>query len=368
MDFINSEKNKNLNLLSHLHSFHQPTARITGIGSCVPDQIVDNAMIAQNLTAPERLKKNLPNLIDRTTMVKTRRYAPRDCTPTDLGTPAVLQALQTAGRAPEDIDTLIFASTDTDQLEPASANILQKKLGIKRVNAFDISNACNSFLQAVNVANSLIASGSARCVAICSAELGSHWVSQELKDKDELRYKIGALTLGDAAAAVILEPATDTCGISEINLFSLGEYWELCHVPEDPLWRKKPQRNIHGWFYLDMAGLAKVVRPLTIQYFMQYRDYRKTEHGEEDFKKNLAQVIPHQISRRLISEITQSLKADPALVAITADDYGNTAAAAIPFTLHQAIQDGTLQLGSGQEVLLFGTASGLGMGHIRLKI
>ena len=167
---------------------------------------------------------------------------------------------------------------------------------------------------------------------------------------------------------MILEAADDVSGISEINLFSLGEYWELCHVPERTDWRKQNPRNIHGWFYLDMSGLAKVVRPLSIQYFTQYRDYRKAEHGEKDFKAHMDKVIPHQISRRLISEITTSLNADLDLVAITADEFGNTAAAAIPFTLHRAIRAGELQLGSGQDVLLFGTASGLGMGHVRLRL
>jgi 3-oxoacyl-[acyl-carrier-protein] synthase-3 len=288
--------------------------------------------------------------------------------PTDLGVPAVLQALERAARRPDEVDTLIFASTDTDQLEPATANVLQHKLGMERVNAFDVSNACNSFLQAVNVANSLIATGASRCVAICASELGSHWICPDLKDRDELRYKIGALTLGDAAAAVIMEPADGVSGISEINLFSIGEYWELCHVPENIDWRKQATRNIHGWFYLDMSGLAKVVRPLSIQYFTQYRDYRKKEHDEKDFKAKIDKVIPHQISRRLIAEIATSLHADEKLVAITADEYGNTASAAIPFTLHQMIQAGELQLGSGQDVLLFGTASGLGMGHVRVRL
>ncbi len=370
MNVTPKSKHSNLDLLSHLNAMDRPVARITGIGSCVPDQVVDNKMLANQINAPDKLKKSLPSLIERTTMVKTRRHSSKDLSPSDLGAPAVLQALENAGRKPEDVDTLIFASTDTDQLEPATGNVLQHKLGMDRVNAFDVSNACNSFLQAVNVANSLIASGAARCVAICASELGSQWICPDLKSKEELRYKIGALTLGDAAAAVILEPATgtDDCGISEINLFSLGEYWKLCHVPEQTDWRKQNPRNIHGWFYLDMSGLAKVVRPLTIQYFMQYRDYRKTKHGEEDFKDGLDKVIPHQISSRLISEISKSLTANPDLVAITADEYGNTASAAIPFTLHQAIQAGTLQLGSGQDILLFGTASGLGMGHIRLKI
>ena len=368
MKLFQKKRPESLNLLAHLCDYAKPITRISGIGSVVPDEVVDNEKLADWLDAPEKLKKVLPGLIDRVTMVKSRRRAAPEIFPTDLGVKAVLQALENAGRTVEDVDTLIYASTDMDFLEPATANVLQEKLGLRQVNAFDVSNACNSFLQAVNVSNSLISSGAARCVVVCASELGSHWVCKELKCKDELRVKMGGLTLGDAAAAVVLEPATGESGISEINLFSLGEYWPLCHVPEDTQWRKRSPRTINGWFYLDMKQLAHVVRPLSVKYFKQYRDYRKEHHGENDFKDSLARVIPHQISSRLILKIVESLHADPDIVAITADEYGNTASAAIPFTLHQTIKSGQLELGSGQEVMLFGAASGLGMGHIRLTM
>lgn len=363
-----SIENGKLNLLEGLAAFDRPVSRITGIGSYVPDHVMDNAAIAERVTAEPRLKKALPRLIDQSTLVKRRRYSPPDASPSDLGVIAVQRAIENAGKTLDDIDTLMFASTDTDQLEPATGNILQAKLGIRKTNSFDVGNACNSCLQAMHMGNSLIAAGAAKCVVVCAAELGSHWVNWELKDRDELRYKIGALTLGDASGAVVLEPSDGTSGITEVNLFALGEYWKMCHVPEDTEWRKKTPHNIHGWFYLDMAGLAKAVRPLSIDYFKQYRDYRKERYGEADFKKHIDKVIPHQISRRLIVEIVKCLHADPDIVAITADDFGNTASAAIPFTLNRTIQSGELQLGSGQDILLFGAASGLGMGHIRLRL
>lgn len=355
-------------LLGGISCFSEPVSRITGIGSNLPETILTNADLVERISVPPRLKKSLPGIIERTAQMKTRRSALSFVSPSDLGVPAVLEALGSAGRKPEEVDTLIYASTDTDQLEPATANVLQRKLGIKQVNAFDVSNACNSFLQAVNVGNSLIATGAARCVAICSSELGTQWICNELSGKEELRYKMGALTLGDAAASVILEPSDGISGITEINLFSLGEYWPLCHVPEDTEWRKKMPHNIHGWFYLDMPELARVVRPLTVRYYKQYREYRETVHGETDFTQHFDQIIPHQISKRLIAEIVKIIKTDPEKVAVTAEEFGNTAAAAIPFTLHQTIKQGKLSLGSGQDVLFFGAASGLGMGHIRLKL
>lgn len=363
-------KNKSSNkLISNIQRFDKPVSRITGIGSYLPESIKTNKEIIQPLDIQGKLKDILPDLIEKTVKMKTRHCADPGSYPSDLATLSVLDALNSSGIEKERIDTLIFASTDTDQLEPATANVLQHKLGIKQTNAFDVSNACNSFLQALNVGNSLIATGASKCVAICAAELGTHWVCQNINGKEELRYKMGALTLGDASAAVILEPSNlSTSGISEINLFSLGEHWHLCHVPDDIHWRKKEKKNIHGWFYLDMGELARIVRPLTIDYFNQYKEYRKGEYNEIDIFNLIDMIVPHQISKRLIEEIGKVLDVNMKKLAITADIFGNTASAAIPLTLHHNIKNGSFELGSGQDVLLFGAASGLGMGHVRVRL
>lgn len=355
-------------LLENMQVYRKPACRITGLGIEVPSRVVTNADIANMTDAPDRLKARLPSLIQRMTLVKERRYSDPHISPSDLGMLAVQKALNHAGVKVNEIDTLIFAATDTDQIEPATANTLQLKLGIEVVNSFDVSNACNSFLQAVNVSNSLIATGAAKKVCICAAELGSHWVNYNIQNKEDLRTKLGGLTLGDAAAAVILEPATGSSGFTEINLIGLGEFSELCHVPENIDWRLNDPKSIHGWFYLDMGGLAKIIRPLTLKYFTEYKKYRAEAHNEEDFSKLVDRVIPHQISRKLIEEIVESLRASMDLVAITADYYGNTASAAIPFTLSTMLESGKLKLGDGQDVIFFGAASGLGMGHIRLRL
>ena len=117
-----------------------------------------------------------------------------------------------------------------------------------------------------------------------------------------------------------------------------------------------------------MSELARIVRPLTVKYFDDYRSYRKRIHEELEIFRHIDHVIPHQISRRLIEEIGKTLNVSMDMIAVTADRFGNTASAAIPLTLHQKIKSGDLSIGSGQDVLLFGAASGLGMGHIRLKL
>lgn len=314
------------------------------------------------------------------TLIRTRRYAEPGTSPSDLAAVAARDALARAGLATREVDTLIFAGTDIDMVEPATANILQKKLGLRIANSFDVSNACNSFLQAMNVANSLIATGAARRVLIAAGEVGSFWVNRTIESMEDLAVKIGGLTLGDAGAAVVMEPGEEgagpgngngSCrapGLLEVNLLTMGEHWELCRGPERLGWRSPGDGRLHGWFYLDMPGLAKVARSASVEYFRSYARYREEIHGERHIQESLDQVIPHQISPRFIEEIVRSVRADLRSVAVTADVYGNTASTAIPLALRTLMDRGTLAPGSGQEVMLYGAASGFGLGHIRLRL
>lgn len=360
-------------LIENMQIFPRPVSRIAAIGSYLPPQVISNQDIANLVDAPPQVKKKLGRIIERVTGIKYRRYAPPGTSPSELAYEAAVRALDRAGFGFSEIDTLIFSSTDMDMLEPATANILQQRLGIRAINAFDVSNACNSFLQAMNVANSLIASGAAHRVLIATGEVGSHWVNRSINELRELDVKMGGFTLGDAGAAIVMEPANGEDGLLEINLLSLGEYWETCHAPDRASWRKSEDGSIHGWFYLDMPELARVARENTVQYFNDYISFRREAHAEDSFLDFLTQVVPHQISPRFIEEIGRAVMVKPTLahlrkVCVTCDSLGNTASTAIPVAIARLIEEGTLEFGTGQEVLLYGAASGFGIGHIRIRL
>jgi 3-oxoacyl-[acyl-carrier-protein] synthase-3 len=357
----------------NMQAYSRPVSCVTGIGAELPDREIDNQALVRLLQVPPNVEKRLVKLIDRVTGVKTRRYAESTTCPSDLACAAADKALQHAGIAGSDVDTLIFAATDMDMLEPSTANIIQSKLGLRSVNSFDVTNACNSFLQAMNVANSMLAAGSARKVLITSGEIGSQWVERQVDSVQELNTKMGGLTLGDAGAAVIMERANDSAGLLEINLMSLGHYWEACHVPERTNWRDFEPRTINGWFFLDMSQLATIAREATVEYFKDYIVYRRQLAGEESFLDSLAQIIPHQISRRFIEDISTAVAAhvrsiDARKICITADIYGNTASTSIPLAITKLLADGVLEFGTGQEIMAYGAASGFGIGHIRLRL
>ncbi|MDZ8258127.1 ketoacyl-ACP synthase III [Nostoc sp. ChiQUE01b] len=352
--------------LKRMQVYKTPVSQIKSLGVYLPERIVDNEELAAMIDGPNALKKNLPKLIERLTGIKTRHYAKEGTSPSELAIEAAWRALEIANLSVNDIDTLIFAATDTDILEPATANIVQAKMGISRINAFDVKNACNSVLQALNVANSLIATGAAHRVLIVSGEVGSYTVNHKISSKEELRTKLGGLTLGDAGAAIVVEPSDGNLGFLDLNLMSMGEYWHLCHVPEQIDWRHRSEGLSHPRFYLDMPELAKLVRNYAIPYFKEYNRYRQEKFQEASCYEYLALVIGHQISKRFIEEVCQAAKITRSI--ITAEYFGNTASTAIPLALHKAIEQGLLTWGAGQEVMLFGAASGYSIGHLRVRI
>lgn len=358
-----------MGLLDNLVVAPRPRSRICGLGAYLPDRAVDNAELGSMVTCPDReLQQSLPRYIESLTGIRVRRWSNHKEPPSLLAARAAQAAFQTSGAGPGDIDTLIFAATDTDQLEPATATIVQDHLGLGAVNAFDIKCACNSVLQAMFVMDALIATGACRKGLIVCGEAGSQWASLDIRDRADLAAKLGGLTLGDGGAAMLMEPSDDERGLLEFNLTTLPDCWRFCHIPHDTDWRSRSDRSIMGWFYLDLSSLAKVVREHVPSYCAEYAEYRRREFGETRFIETMHYLIPHQISERLIRMLCAATQMPFDRTAVTADRYGNTGAASIPIALHEAINDGQIVPGSGQEVGLFGAASGFSIGHVRLRM
>lgn len=364
---MNSTTLQSYTYFKHLQRYPKPATKIISLAAEIPERRIDNDTLVDMIETTPSIKKMLPKLIYRTTKCQTRAYAAPGTCPSDLAVAAARKALERCSLSIDDIDTLIFSSTDMDTLEPATANIVQKKLGIEMVNSFDITNACNSFLQAMNVANSMIMTGAARNVLIVSGEIGSYVCNREIKSIEELDVKMGGLTLGDAGAAMIVSASDGTQGLLEINLMNFGEHWEECHVPEKTDWRQSGG-VIHGWFYLDMPKLAKVAKMHTEGYFREYMTLRLRLEYEPFFYNNIVHIIPHQISRKFIEDVANDLGYDLSKIPIVADIFGNTASTSIPLVLNKLIEEGSLSMGTGQEVMLYGAASGFGIGHLRVRL
>ncbi len=144
------------------------------------------------------------NVLERLTGVAERRVSDPEEHPSDLATYAADRALAACGLPPDQIDTIIFASVSQNLWEPATLNIVAIKLGLSSTTrAFDLTNACNSFLDALDVGSALIECSRASNVLIVSGEKITPFVDPAAGDYSTFRRRLASYTLGDAGAAAI---------------------------------------------------------------------------------------------------------------------------------------------------------------------
>src|SRR5207245_7804718 len=137
------------------------------------------------------------------------RWAAAEVQPTERATAAVRKAPARAGLDPLEVDTLIFAGITRDCLEPATANLVAEAVGARNARVFDLLNACNSLVDAIDVGDSLIRCGKAQRVLVATGERASLAIDWQARTMEELLQAVASLVVGDGGGAVVLEPSDD---------------------------------------------------------------------------------------------------------------------------------------------------------------
>jgi 3-oxoacyl-[acyl-carrier-protein] synthase-3 len=297
-------------------------------------------------------------LVERLTGVRTRRYRAVDEQCSDLAIKAALKAIERADLPVDKIDLIIFAACTQDISEPATANIVQEKLGARNAQVFDVKNACNSFLNGLDVADSHIRAGKSRCALVVSGETLSAGVDWNIRDMDDLKSGLAALTLGDAGAAAVLHaiPETGGRGILATRFRSYGEMWRLATVLAGGSMHHMDRE--HAFFRSQSAKLREAAYAFIPDVVRAVFD----EIGWEPDDVDLA--CGHQVTEELVYGLAKQCNIPTEKSVVTVTDYGNTAAASIPVALNKAYEEGRLE--RGMKVLLIGGAAGFSVGVIPL--
>jgi 3-oxoacyl-(acyl-carrier-protein) synthase III len=332
-------------------------AVLTGVGCWLPDQVITSEDIERRV-ANSSTDFTLPaGLIRLISGVEERRYATTTTTSSDLAAAAGLNALCHAGIPPDHIDTLIFASASHDIAEPATANIVQTKTGCHNASVFDLKNACNSFINALDVAVALIETNRSTTTLITSGEKLSPTVDWEIASAGDLTRKLAAFTLGDGGGACVIE-ASDRDGVvgrvHRGRFLSKGEHWELSTVLAGGT--LYPGDMSRRFFECDSARLHEVAAHLLPELAIRTLDQIGWSLDDIDL------VVPHQVSRSIVDALTSQVGFPVERCQVTLDRYGNTAAASIPIALATAEAQGRLR--PGDHVLLVGGAAGFSAGVI----
>jgi 3-oxoacyl-[acyl-carrier-protein] synthase-3 len=312
---------------------------ILGTGAYAPNRILTNEELAQ------RVETSHDWIVSRTG-IRERRVADPGQTTADLATEAAREALANAQITPQEVDLLILATVTPDLAMPATACLVQQKLGIPSGAAcFDLNAACTGFLYALDVAWAMLSSGRYRHALVIGAER----LSSVLDWED----RTTCVLFGDGAGAVVLGASRRPgSAILASRLHTVAGTAELLHIPG-------------ATFSFDPADPKRVIRMKGKEVF------KLAVRAMEDVARELLEqqgvsgdqidcIIPHQANQRIIDSIAQYLKLPLDRFFINLDRYGNTSAASIPIALHEARMQGRVQ--PGQLVLMVAFGAGLTYG------
>ncbi|HEX2100876.1 MAG TPA: beta-ketoacyl-ACP synthase III, partial [Candidatus Synoicihabitans sp.] len=261
-------------------------------------------------------------------------------------------ALADAGIAATEIDLVIVATITPDMPMPATACLVQHKLGVPTHAAcFDVNAACSGFIYALDLAWAMLSSGRYRHALVIGAEKLSSVV--DWKDRST------CVLFGDAAGAVVLGPTRGTGAILGAKLYSEGGYSDLLYIPGNgnattPL-ANEPARKIlmkgREIFKIAVREMEDAAREILEQ------------HGLHADK--ISCVIPHQANFRIIDAIAQYLELPLDRFFINLERYGNTSAASIPLALDEARRAGRIRAGDTTLLVAFGAGLTYGSALVR---
>jgi 3-oxoacyl-[acyl-carrier-protein] synthase-3 len=297
--------------------------------------------------------------VPRLTGVETVYRRTEDQNTSDFAAMAGRKALEKANLEIGDIDLLIFASASQDLIEPATSHIVSALLGANGVPVMDVKNACNSFLNAMQVANALIKIGQYKTVLIVSGEVPSMAIRWSCKDKDQFLRSFAGFTMSDTGAAAVLSASEDDSdGIIAIEFRSDSNRWDVGTLG---MGGSRSPRDIETT-YFDMDGRKLADAFMSLGPGILTETLAANGYSWDDFKV----IGMHQVAAPYIDDICRVLTVPSEKVIKTIADYGNLTSATMAMQIELAMENGSLS--KGDLFAYIGLAGGIstGLGIFRL--
>ena len=309
-------------------------ARIIGTGSYLPSKVVTNADLEKTLDTSDEW-------ITARTGIKERRIVTNESA-CDLALEASKKALEMSEISPSEIDLIILATTTPDKIFPATATMLQDRLGAT-CPAFDLQAVCAGFVFALTTAQQFIENGTAKNVLVVGSETMSKIV--DWNDRST------AIIFGDGAGAVVVS-SDNTTGIKHSKLYSDGSYMSSLHVNNN---------RINELGTIEMAG--NEVYKIAVKRLSDLAE--ETLNACNMTSDDLTWMVPHQANIRIISAVAKRIDLPMNKVVLTLEKHGNTSAASIPLALDVAVRDGRIK--KGDSLLFEGIGGGFSWGSVLVE-
>lgn len=333
----------------------QGHSRIVSTGIYLPDQRVTTRELMQEVDSKTRFGVSF-DWLERVAGIKEKRVTSPGILPSDMAVAAAKEAMARAEITPRQIDAIIYTGLTRDYLEPATAHIVQAKLGAVNATVFDVSNACHGFMNGVHVMDALIATGQVRHGLIVTGEQGSLFTRRALEalrntsERSNLISLAAGLTLGDAGAAFIMgSKAVPNGGFMGFMLQSQGQHARFC-TSGGPL--------TEGPLIADMPGIIGEAAKLIKEMFNEFM-YRRLKWRVQELAKCLIhQAGPGAFKIHKLAGVPMNI------IPKTVDVLGNLITANIPLSIHYCARNQELR--AGDKIYLSGTGSGISLSHAGL--
>lgn len=323
-------------------------AGILGTGSAVPNNILTN----QDL---ERMVDTSDEWIVTRTGIHERRIAAAGEATSDYAYLASVKAIEAAGLTAADIDLILCATITPDMIFPATACLIQDRLGATNAAAFDLSAACTGFIYGMATAKAFIESGTYRHVLVIAADL--------LSRITDFEDRATCVLFGDGAGAVVMGPVAPDKGVLAVDLGADGSGKKNLYIPaggsRTPTSSETVARHEH---FIRMEGRdtfrfavkamgSSIARALSTAN-LTYAD--------------IDVLVPHQANIRIIHAACERIGLPDDKVVVTIHKYGNTSASSIPIALDEAVREGRIQPGDLCVVVGFGGGLTWGAAAMRM--
>lgn len=323
-------------------------AKITGVAGYVPPRVLTNADL-------EKMVDTTDAWIRERTGISERHLAEKGVATSDLATLAAQELLKQTNTAPEEIDLIVTATVTPDMLFPATACLIQKRLGATRAWGFDLSAACSGFMYALTVGAQFAGAGTHRKVLVIGSDVMSSII--DYKDRNT------CVLFGDGAGAVLVEPAeSNGAGILDFHHDIDGSGGEFLFMPGGG--------SLHPPTHETVDEKMHVVHQAGSQVF-KYAVRRMAEVACQLLERNgfstrdLALVVPHQANLRIIQAMQERLGLPDSKIMVNIERFGNTTGGTIPLGLRDAVAQGRLH--KGDLVMLLSVGAGFTTGGMLLR-